>query len=183
VAPPASLSQAAAMNRHARANLFLITTVALLGFAVYAELRKESAIATDPLTTLDPASARTLAISCDGCTSRRFEKIDGHWRMLEPMAQAADDERIERIVAIARAPVRFRHVAGELDAKKLGLDPPWASLQIDATTLTFGTTDAIHGDRYVMVGGTIALVPDRFSALLFSKPESELAKPAAATKE
>ncbi|MEO6687605.1 MAG: DUF4340 domain-containing protein [Dokdonella sp.] len=171
------------MNRHTRTNLFLIVMVALLGFAVYAELRKEDVIATDPLTTLDPATVRTLDIACTDCKPRRFEKIEGHWRMLEPFAQPADNVRIERIVAIARAPVRFRHAAGELDAKKLGLDPPWASLRLDQTTLTFGTTDAIHGDRYVMVGGTIALVPDRFSALLFSKPESELASPAAPAKE
>jgi hypothetical protein len=72
----------------------------------------------------------------------------------------------------------------ELDARKLGLDPPWATLQLDDTILKFGTTDAILGDRYVMLGDTIALVPDRFSALLFDKPESELAKaPAAATKD
>ncbi|MEO5561630.1 MAG: hypothetical protein ABIO49_16765 [Dokdonella sp.] len=169
------------MKRHTRTNLFLIVMVALLGFAVYAELRKEDAIATDPLFTLDLATVHTVSISCKDCTPRRFEKIDGHWRMLEPFAQAADDARIERIVAIARAPVRFRHVAGDLDAKKLGLEPPWASLRLDDTTLTFGTTDAIHGDRYVMVGGTIALVPDRFSALLFTKPESELATPPVST--
>ncbi len=170
------------MNRHTRTNLFLIAMVALLGFAVYAELRKEDAIATDPLTALDLAAVHTIGISCSECKPRRFEKVDSHWRMLEPFAQAADDARIERIVAIARAPVRFRHAAGDLDAKKLGLDPPWATLLLDDTTLSFGTTDAIHGDRYVMVGGTIALVPDRFSALLFSKPESELASPPAPIK-
>lgn len=169
------------MKRHTRTNLFLIVMVALLGFAVYAELRKEDAIAMDPLTTLALAGVHKINITCTECTPRRFEKVDGHWRMLEPFVQAADDARIERIVAIARAPVRFRHVAGDLDAKKLGLDPPWASLRLDDTTLNFGTTDAIHGDRYVMVGGTIALVPDRFSALLFTKPESELASPPVST--
>jgi hypothetical protein len=39
--------------------------------------------------------------------------------------------------------------------------------------LKFGTTDAIRNDRYVEYRGTIALVPDRFSALLFASPESE----------
>jgi hypothetical protein len=171
------------MNRRTRTNLFLILMVALLAAGVYAELRKEEAIAIDPLTHLDLATVRTLGIACVECTPRRFEKIGGHWQMQQPFQQAADDARIERILAIARMPVRFRHAAGELDAKKLGLDPPWASLQLDGTLLRFGTTDAIHGDRYVMVNDTIALVPDRFSALLFTKPESELAKPSAAVKE
>lgn len=163
------------MKRRTRTHLFLLATVVLLGAAAYAELRREHALARDPLTALDPAAVRALAVTCAACTPRRFEKVDGHWRMLEPLAQAADDARIERLAAIARAPVRFRHPAGELEARKLGLDPPQATLQLDATLLKFGTTDAIHGDRYVEVEGAIALVPDRFSALLFATPESELA--------
>lgn len=168
------------MKSRARTNLFLLATVVLLGAAAYAELRREDALALDPLTTLDPAAVRALRVECNGCTSRRFEKNAGHWRMLEPQVAIADDARVDRLAAIARAPVRFRHAAGTLDAKKLGLDPPWATLQLDATRLRFGTTDAIRGDRYVEVGSTIALVPDRFSALLFAKPESELAPTAPA---
>jgi hypothetical protein len=171
------------MNRRTRTNLFLALMVGLLGAGVYAELRRENAIATEPVTPIDPAHVRDIRITCRDCSPRHFGKVDGHWRMLEPFAEAADDARIERIAAIARAPVRFRHAAGELDAKRLGLDPPWATLQLDDTVMTFGTTDAIHGDRYVRVGDTIALVPDRFSALLFTKPESELAKPAATTRD
>lgn len=166
------------MKRRTRTHLFLLATVVLLGAAAYAELRREHVLARDPLTALDPSAVRTLAVTCNACQPRRFEKVEGHWRMLEPFAQAADDARIERLAAIARAPVRYRHPAGELEARKLGLDPPQATLQLDDTTiLKFGTTDAIHGDRYVEVDGAIALVPDRFSALLFATPESELAKP------
>ena len=82
---------------------------------------------------------------------------------------------IAKLLAIARAPVRFRHARGDLDAKKLGLDPAYATLALDGTILKFGTTDAIHGDRYVEIDGAVALVPDRFSARLFETPESELA--------
>lgn len=163
------------MRRRIRTNLFLLATVLLLAAAAYSELVRERALARDPLTQLDASAVRRLRVECQGCTTRRFEKIGGHWQMREPLAQAADDARVERLVAIARAPVRFRHPAGALDEKKLGLDPPWATLQLDDTRLTFGTTDAIHGDRYVEVDRSIALVPDRFSALLFAKPESELA--------
>jgi hypothetical protein len=120
-----------------------------------------------------------LAVSCNACRTRRFEKVEGHWQMREPFQQPADDAAVDKLAAIARASVRFRHAAGELDAKKLGLDPPQATLQLDTTTLRFGTTDALHGDRYVQAGGSIALVPDRFSALLFAAPENELARPPA----
>jgi hypothetical protein len=163
------------MRRRTRTNLFLLAMVALLGAAVYAEFRRESAIAQDPLTAIDPATIRSLAVRCQSCTARRFEKVDGHWLMREPKAQPANDAAVARLAAIVRAPVRYRRPAAGLDAAKLGLDPPAATLEVDGTLLKFGTTDAIRNDRYVEVGDTIALVPDRFSALLFASPESETA--------
>ena len=171
------------MTRRTRTHLFLLATVALLGVAVYAELHRERTLGLDPLTQIDPAGVRSLAVTCHACKPRRFERVDDHWRMLEPFAQAADTVAVDRLAAIARAPVRFRHARGELDARKLGLDPAYATLDLDGTVLKFGTTDAIHGDRYVEVDGAIALVPDRFSARLFETPESELANPLGTTRK
>lgn len=165
------------MKRRSRTLAFLLATAALLGAAVFAELRREQAQAFEPLTTLDPAAVRSLTVACNACKTRRFDKVDGHWQMREPFAQAAADAAVDKLAAIARAPVRLRHAVGELEAGKLGLDPPQATLTLDGTTLKFGTTDAIHGDRYVEVDGGIALVPDRFSALLFAAPENETAAP------
>ena len=165
------------MRRRTSTNLFLLAMVALLVAAVFAELRRERAFGRDPLTAIDPDTIHSLAVTCQGCTSRRFEKVGGHWMMREPEAQPANDKAVARLTSIVRAPVRYRRPAAELDASKLGLEPPVATLEVDGTVLKFGTTDAIHNDRYVEVGGTIALVPDRFSALLFATPESESAQP------
>ena len=170
------------MSRRARTNVILLAVVALLGAAVYAELRREETL-VDPLTSLEIDAVRTLSVTCNGCKTRRFEKDGAHWRMLEPYAQAADDRAIARLLDIARAPVRLRHARGELDAKKIGLDPPQATLQLDGTLLKFGKNDAIDGDRYAEVDGVVALVPDRFSVLLFASPENELAKPPPALKD
>jgi hypothetical protein len=177
VAPQATL-----MLRRTRTNGILLAMVALLGAAAYAEIKREQALMRDPLTTLEPDAIKSLAIACQGCTARRFEKVDGHWLMREPKSQAANDNAVARLAAIVRAPVRYRRPAAELDRSKLGLDPPVATLEADGTLLKFGTTDAIRNDRYVEVGGTIALVPDRFSALLFATPETELAEPSSSPK-
>lgn len=163
------------MRRRTRTHLFLLAVAALLGAAVWAQLRYERTLAPEPLTAIDPAAVRTLAVACDGCTPRRFEKVGAQWRMLAPYAKEADADAVGKLLAIAVAPIRYRHAAGELDPKKLGLDPPLATLELDGTLLKFGSTDAIHGDRYVEAGGRVALVPDRFSARLFAAPENELA--------
>ena len=166
------------MRRHSRMNLFLLVMVVLLGAAAFAELRRERAIARDPLTMIDPTMIRSLAVSCQGCTARRYEKTGGHWFLREPESKPANDEAVARLAAIVQAPVRYRRPASEVDPTKLGLDPPIATLEVDGAVLKFGTTDAIRNDRYVEFGGTIALVPDRFSALLFATPEGEVAAPA-----
>jgi hypothetical protein len=165
------------MRRKTRANVILLAMVVLLSAAVYAEIRREQALMQDPLTSLQPDAIKSLAIACQGCTARRFEKVDGHWLMREPKSQPANDKAVARLAAIVRAPVRYRRPAAEVDPAKLGLDPPIATLDADGTLLKFGTTDAIRNDRYVQAGSTIALVPDRFSALLFATPETEVAEP------
>lgn len=167
----------AGMRRRTRTLVFLLAAIALLGAAVVAELRHERMLALDPLTTIDVQTAQRLELSCRGCTTRRFEKVDGHWWMRAPQAQPADEALVAKLLAIANAPVRFRHAPGELEPGKVGLDPPQATLVIDNTVLRFGATDAIRSDRYVATGDSIALVPDRFSAVLFmAAPE----KPASA---
>ena len=167
------------MKRRARSFAILVGFCAVLGAAVWLQVQREHALARDPLTTIDLASVRALRVDCRGCASRRFERVEGHWQMREPRDVRADDEAVARLLDIATAPVRFRHPSGSLDAKKIGLDPPQAVLTLDGRALRFGATDAIDGDRYVDTGDAIALVPDRFSALLFEPAEREIARDAA----
>jgi hypothetical protein len=155
------------MKRRTRTLLFLLAATALLGAAVVAELRHERALALDPLTEIDIDTVHRVEVRCTGCTTRRFEKVDGRWLMREPRSQPADEALVAKLLAIAHAPVRFRHAARDLEAGKVGLDPPQATLALDDTVLRFGTTDAIRSDRYVATGESVALVPDRFSAVLF----------------
>lgn len=164
------------MKRRTRSFAMLAGACAVLGALVYLQVRREQVLARDPLTTIDLAAVRALRVDCRGCTPRRFERVDGHWQMREPRDVRADDTAVERLLDIATAPVRFRHARDSLDARKIGLDPPQAVLTLDGRALRFGATDAIDGDRYVDTGDAIALVPDRFSALLFEPAEREIAR-------
>lgn len=162
------------MKPRLRSRLMLTALVALLGAAVYAELTREEWAQPQPLTTVDVAPATHIVIECRGCRGRTFERINDVWRMREPYALAASPDAVARLVAIASAPVRKRRAATEFDPKKLGLDPPVATIRIGDLAIDLGTTDAINGLRYVRHGGDIALVPDHYSAWLLAPPESEL---------
>lgn len=165
------------MRRQTRNTLLLFVAVVVLAGTALWQLRREGDAAWQPVAQVDAATVQRIAVRCDGCTSRRFEFAQGRWWMREPYDFAANDEAVQRLLAIARAPVRKRLGAADLDGKKLGLDPPQATLSLEGATpllLQFGLTDAINGDRYVRAGSDVMLVPDRFSGWLFAPPESEL---------
>ena len=168
------------MRKSTRNTLLLALAVGVLGGAVYAELQRERGLGPQPLTLLDPASVRRIEIRCRDCRTRRFEHDAAGWRMLEPYAQPANTESVERLLAVLRAPVRTRAKLADYDAAKLGLAPAQFTLQYDDVAIDIGNEDPIEHDRYVRLRDELLRVPDRFSARLLEAPESELADPKAA---
>ncbi len=164
------------MKRRTRSTLVLAGVVALLGAAVGVQLARERRAADDPLLRIDTSAVTHIEVACRGRATQRFERVEGVWRMRAPQQGRADPEAVARLLAIPASPVRTRHARSALDPRKLGLEPPQATLRLDDALLAFGTTDALRGDRYVAVGDAIALVPDRFSAWLFAAPGSALAE-------
>jgi hypothetical protein len=162
------------MHRTTRTNLLLLGVLAVLGTAIFMQVNREIAQFEPPLSRLDPASVRMIRVECLYCVARRFERVGEHWQMREPYDLPANDAQVERLLAIANSAVRSRRPLGDLDAGKIGLDPPLMRLQLDGLHLDFGTNDALDGDRYVRVGDSIAMVPDRFSPFLAAAPASEL---------
>ena len=51
----------------------------------------------------------------------------------------------------------------ELDAQRIGLDPPAFVIRLDEVAFEFGTTEALGNLRYVRSQGRIALISDRVS--------------------
>lgn len=162
------------MQRASRTNLILLGIAVLLGVAVYSRITTESAGFEPPLSNLDPDQVQRVAANCHGCTARSFERRDGHWWMTSPYSLPADDAMVERLIGIAASPVRSRRPLQELDAGKIGLDPSLMHLALDDRQFDIGMTDAMLGDRYVLSGKTVAMVPDRFSPFLTAAAESEL---------
>jgi hypothetical protein len=162
------------MQRGTRSNLILLGVVAALGAAAYLQIGKETSRFEPPLSKLDPAMIQRVTVSCLQCIPRRFERVGSHWMMREPYDLPADDKQVARLLGVATAVVRSRRPLASLDAKKVGLDPALMRLDLDNTHFEIGTTDAFNGDRYVRVGDTIAMAPDRFSPFLLAAPASEL---------
>jgi hypothetical protein len=162
------------MQRQTRTNLMLLGMVLLLCAAAMAELKREEWHLPRPVAVIDARTVQVVKASCANCADRRFEKSQGRWWMRQPYDLPASGEAVQRLLSIASAPARKRHAATEFEAKKLGLDPPQAVLEMGAVRLEFGVTDTINDDRYVRYKDEVVLVPDRFSAWLFAPAENEL---------
>ncbi|MBL8300484.1 MAG: hypothetical protein JNN30_19270 [Rhodanobacteraceae bacterium] len=161
------------MRRHRRQNLLLAAALGVLVVITWLVVAREQA-GLARLTTLDPAQITSLRVSAGATAARRFERRDGRWWMSEPYSLPAHADAVARLVAIASAPTRSRHARDRFDPARIGLSPPQALLELDALRLEFGTTEAIHGDRYVRTADDIALMPDRFSSWLLAPAESEV---------
>jgi hypothetical protein len=159
-------------RRQRRKTWILVGVVFVLGAAAVAEQVRERMLVPKPLYAAPERELRTIVLDCEGCTRRRLVRLRGAWELAEPYVLPVAPERIDEIMTILRAPVRNRHAAAEFDAKKIGLAPPYAVLQADQRTFEYGTTDALHHDRYVRIGDQVALVADRFPQILKSTPEA-----------
>lgn len=172
------------MRRQTRATLLLGLAVLALGAAAAWQVRREAGDDRPRLLAdLDPAAVQTLSVRTAEGPRRRFERTAQGWRMREPYDLPAEPEAVERLLALAAAPLRKRLQGADLDLRKLGLAPPQATVDYAGAAvqhLEFGATDAIRGERYVRRGDEVWLLPDRFSAWLFAPAENELDRRVAA---
>lgn len=168
------------MRRLSRQNLLLAAGVALLAGLAWLVVQQEKAAAPAPLTTLAPEQIERFSVRAGERAVRRFERREGRWWMQEPYRLPAQADAVQRLLAVATARPRARHAAARFDPARIGLQPPQAVLEFGDQQIAFGTTDALHGDRYVQTGDGIALLPDRYSAWLLAPAESEIERRLAA---
>jgi hypothetical protein len=160
------------MTRQARHTWILVAVVAALGLAAIGETLRERRNAPRPLLEDPPARVDAIELRCATCGgARRFQRVQGRWRMVAPWDVSADAASIERLLAIPSIPVRRRFGDAPADAAALGLAPPFAEVVLGGTRIAFGTTEAIDQARFVRVGDEVSLVPDRISVILFAAPE------------
>lgn len=152
------------MKRGAGLNLILLLVAVLLGLLVW-YARSPQTIA---LTALDPAGIQRIEIS--GLKGRHIQlrRVEGLWLT---HGENARQERVAQLLGICRTPSLERFAATG-DLRPYGLDPPPIRLRLDGETLDFGTTDPLHGWRYVRYRQRIHLIADGFYHHLSAAPEA-----------
>jgi hypothetical protein len=149
-------------------NLMLLLVLALLALGIRQELAWEGRPQT--LAGLDPKDLRLIEVEREGEPRIRIERGPDGWRLLEPLAVDADQDRLERVLAILDAPVQRSFPEQSAALGELGLAPSKLRLRLDSLTLAFGGLDPLSQQRYVAADGLVHLIEDRFYHLLIAPP-------------
>ena len=117
------------------------------------------------LTALETQRVASIRIERSDRLVISLQRSDAGWQITYPEPAAAEQRRVEQLLAVARAPVQQQFSkAGKL--ADYGLDQPAAVLHLDGTRLVFGDRDPIQHSRYVMVDEQIRVIDDVYFNLL-----------------
>jgi hypothetical protein len=130
------------------------------------ETREERRAAS--LLRFDDREVRAIAVH-GAATDARFERAGKGWRMTAPVADAVDSEALEKILRAAKRSPVLRVVDRPEALESYGLDPPVASVRIEAgrevPRLDLGIEDPTRQ-------GIFARVEGREGVLLLGYPDA-----------
>jgi hypothetical protein len=157
-----------------RINLALAAIAGLLAWLVANDLQRE--LSSGRLTDLEPGAISRVALERGSSPAIRLERREDGWWMRAPIEAPADAERVQQLLAIARAPVARVLPAEAAAAGRLGLEPPRVRLSLDGLALDIGDADPIAQRLYVRTGDLIQLIDDQQLPWLLAPPERLLSR-------
>lgn len=149
------------MRRAQRRLGWLLAGAAVLVALAAWQWHRERAAAT--LLPLDPASVTRIDITWQGQPTQHYVKRDGHWYRVESSARRIDDAYPARLAELAATPVLEWRKTSDMHLNTIGLTTPPVIVQLDGHTLAYGSLAAFGPQRFVRVGGRIAVIPASYS--------------------
>jgi hypothetical protein len=122
----------------------------------------------EPLSDADPRAVSRVRLETDAGGTIALQRSEGAWNLVEPIAIAANDFRIDTLLGVLEAPVHARIDADSGQLEQFGLAVPQARIRFDQDEILFGNTEPIHGRRYLLYEGRVALIDDAFFSHLSS---------------
>ena len=154
----------------ARGRLNLILVVIVVGLAAFIALAPENDTPAelDRLSSEDSRGVSHVRLHLGTGTTIELRRSQDGWRLVEPIQAAANAFRVDTLLTVLGAPVYTRIDAPREALSRYGLEPPRARLELDDVEILFGDTEPIHGRRYLLYNGGVALVDDAYFSHLAS---------------
>ena len=166
-----------ALTRRHGLNLGLLGLAGGLAALAWVEAARDRSPTIPPLLALTVEQIERIAVERPEQAGLTFERRDGRWWMTAPDSGPVNPVLIHPIVQLAEARCTPSYPVAELDLPRLQLDPPRLRLWLNGQEIHFGAIAPTDGQRYLRIGGTVHLCPDRWYPLLTSAAGSFLAKP------
>lgn len=166
-----------ALARRRWLNFGLLGLVGGLVALVVIEPGRDRSATIPPLLALTAKRIERIVVERPGQEQLALEQREGQWWMTAPQQGPANPVLIRPIPQLAEARCAPSYAVADLDLPRLRLDPPRLRLWLNGREIDFGDTAPTDGQRYLRVGGTVHLCPDRWYVLLTSATASFLMKP------
>lgn len=154
------------MTHHARLNLIMFTTIAglmvLLYFRPQSQGAPEHAVSSSTVETVQ--HLRIVRQQQDIA----LERLNGQWRLTEPVQARADGSKIAEILQILQATSPQRLPLADL--ARFGLERPNMQLYIDDAYFGFGGFAPTTNLQYVAAGDHVYLLSPRYALALPAGP-------------
>jgi hypothetical protein len=175
--PKAAAVTVNALTRRHGLNLGLLGLAGGLAVLALIEPGRERATAIPPLLALTAERIERIAVERPGQAGLAFERREGRWWMTAPDSGLANPVLIHPIPQLAEVRCAPSYAVAGLDLSRLRLEPPRLRLWLNGQEIHFGDIAPTDGQRYLRVGATVHLCPDRWYPLLTSAAASFLAAP------
>ncbi len=148
-------------------NLLLLLAIVILGLIARYEPGIEAPAESQAITTIKADQVHRIHVNRPIRNDLVFARgADKQWIMERDTPLPADGFKIRALARLAeQKPVRSYPVE-EMNLADLQLDPPYASVIINDTSIEFGILEPINDLRYVRVTDQIHLIPDNHLQLM-----------------
>lgn len=158
------------MRKRTLSNIVLLVIAAGLAtfIAIAPEQAERELVVLEPLSDENPRTVSRIHLELSAAGTIELRRTDGTWDLVEPMHISANDLRVNTLLRVLETPVHARIDTAEQQLGHFGLAPAQARILFDDKEILFGGTEPIHGRRYLLYDGKIALVDDRYFSHLSS---------------
>jgi hypothetical protein len=150
------------MKRGLWVNVALLSAVVAL--LLFAWIKPDKSEPDFKLSTLNAADATSIKIEIAGAAPIVLERPASGWQITSPLAARADSFQVQRLLGILEATSKDRFPAAGL--ARFDLNEPYARLTINQQVLSFGASNPISREQYVLTQDGIYLIGLRYGASL-----------------
>jgi hypothetical protein len=149
-------------------NLVLAAAAVALGLVIYFQPGLEPGAVPQPLTTdLDVDSATSIRIERIRRDPLAFVRHGERWFLQNGDRELpASEFQVRSLLRLLEATTIVSYPLDTLDSAALGLEPPQATVTIDAVEFRLGTTESLENRRYILVEDTVYLLEDQYQHLI-----------------